>query len=160
MKKLYPILLSIIFTAGTVNASFLKMNNPYVIGPEGRTVEDLRSFARPNQMFRVMPNRPVVATDASGARLYYTPTGKLAVSINKSGETTFSLNGVTKTMDSKGNLTSVTKNVKGTNISEVQNEFGEIIGYKETGYGGKVIREYDKDKNLTRTINYNEYGKK
>lgn len=160
MKKLYSILLSIIFTAGTVNASFLKMNNPYVIGPEGRTVEDLRSFARPNQMFRVMPNRPVVATDASGARLYYTPTGKLAVSINKSGETTFSLNGVTKTMDSKGNLTSVTKSVKGTNISEVQNEFGEIIGYKETGYGGKVIREYDKDKNLTRTINYNEYGKK
>jgi hypothetical protein len=159
MKKINVILLSIIFTAGTLNASFLPAPNPYVIGPEGRTVEDLRDFARPNQMFAIMPNRPIVATDASGARQYFTPNGQLALSVSKDGSTTFSLQGTTKTKDSEGNLTSVSRNIAGTNMIEVTNEFQEVISYKETGLGGKVVREYDKDNNVTKTFNYDAYGK-
>jgi len=129
------------------------------MGPEGRSVEDLRDFAKPNRMFQILPNRPIVATDASGSRLYFTPTGRLAVSISKDGKTTYSLNGITKTRDAQGNLTSVARNIKGTNKIEVANEFGEIISHRETGLGGKVVKEYDKDYNLTRTFEYNKYGK-
>lgn len=159
MKKLNTILLSLIFTAGTLNASFLPTPNPYVIGPEGRSVEDLRDFARPNQMFSVLPNRPIVATDASGARQYYTPSGKLAVSVATNGETTFSLQGTSITKDAEGKVTSISKNIVGTNLIETKNEFGEVIGYKETGLGGKVLKEYDKDTNLTKTYNYDQFGK-
>jgi YD repeat-containing protein len=92
--------------------------------------------------------------------LYYTPTGKLAVSVSKNGETVFSLNGGTITKDVKGNVVQVTKNIKGTNLIEISNALGEVKGYQETGFGGKVVREYDQDKNLTKTINYTSYGKK
>ncbi len=158
-KKLNSILFSIVFLAGTANASFLPAPKPYVMGPAGRTIDDLKDYAKPNQMFSVLPNRPIVATDSTGSRLYYTPTGKLAVSIGKDGQTTFSLQGVTKTKDAKGNLTSISKNITGTNRIETKNEFGEVISYKETGLGGKVVREYDKDNNLTKTLTYNKFGK-
>jgi len=158
VKNLSAVLLSIFLISSSAHA-FLPMPNPYKMGPEGRSVEDLRDFAKPNQMFQILPNRPIVATDSSGSRLYYTPTGKLAVSISKDGNSTFSLNGITKTRDSEGNITSVSKNVKGTNRIEIKNEFGEILSYKETGLGGKVMKEYDKDNNLTKTFEYNKYGK-
>jgi hypothetical protein len=85
-------------------------------------------------------------------------TGKLAVSFDKDGKATFSLGNVTKTRDNEGNITSISKNIKGTNMVEVTNEFGEVLSYKELGFGGKVVAMYDKEKNLTATYNYNKYG--
>jgi hypothetical protein len=41
----------------------------------------------------------------------------------------------------------------------VKNEFGEIISYKETGFGGNIVKEYDKDKNLKKSYTYDMYGK-
>ncbi|MDR1695214.1 MAG: hypothetical protein LBR69_01065 [Endomicrobium sp.] len=158
-KNILALISSILLASSSVNASFLPTPNPYKIGPEGRSVEDLRDFAKPNRMFQILPNRPIVATDSSGSRLYYTPNGRLAVSISKDGKTTYSLNGITKTRDAQGNLTGISRNIKGTNKIEVMNEFGELLSTKETGIGGKIIKEYDKDNNLTKTYEYNKYGK-
>jgi hypothetical protein len=142
-----------------LNAQLLSIHNPYSIGPEGRSVEDLKDFAKPNQMMAILPNRPVEATDSLGNKQYFTPMGKLAVSVSKDGQVTYSLNGIAKTFDAEGKLISTEKNLKGTNLIEVRNEFGEILSYKETCFGGNVVKEYDKDKNLTKTYTYNSYGK-
>jgi hypothetical protein len=111
-------------------------------------------------MVSILPNRPVQATDSSGNRQFYTTTGTLALSISKDGSVTFSISGQSKTMDAKGNLEREEKNIVGTNISEVKNEFGEVIAYRQKGLGGEVVKEYDKDKNLTKTYIYDSYGKR
>jgi predicted SpoU family rRNA methylase len=159
MKRIIAMLISIISANALVNAQILPTVNPYSIGPEGRSVEDLKDFAKPNQMVSILPNRPVVATDYAGNKQYYTSAGKLALTISKEGNITFSLNSISKTLDASGNLIKTEKNVIGTNIKKIENEFGEIISYKEMGFGGNVIREYDKDKNLTKTYMYDAYGK-
>jgi hypothetical protein len=56
-------------------------------------------------MASILPNRPVAATDSNGTRVYYTPDGKMTLSVAKDGTMTFSLGGVTKQKDSLGNLT-------------------------------------------------------
>ncbi|MDR2399612.1 MAG: hypothetical protein LBD61_04210 [Endomicrobium sp.] len=150
--------LGLIISSST-GAQLPQTHNPYSIGPEGRTVEDLKDFAKPNEMVSILPNRPVAATDATGNRQYYTPNGNLAVNISKDGQITFSLSNMSKTVDSEGNLVSTEENISGTNIKVVKNEFGEVISYKETGFGGSTIKEYDKDKNLTKTYTYDTYGK-
>ncbi|MCL2144692.1 MAG: hypothetical protein FWH43_04280 [Endomicrobia bacterium] len=159
MKKINVILLSMIFTAGTLNASFMQGPNPYAMLPEGKSVHDLQGWATPSRSVNVMPGRPFRASDASGTQLYYTPSGKLAVSISKDGSTTFALGDVIKTRNRDGDLTSISKTIKGTNMVEVTNEFGEVLYYKELGRGGKTVATYDKDRNLTTTYNYNKYGK-
>lgn len=102
----------------------VQQHNPYNIGPEGRTVEDLRDFAKPNQMFEVLPNRPVTATDSSGNRQYYTPSGQMSVSISKDGHVMFNLANMSKTVDEQGNIVSTEENIAGTNMKVVKNEFG------------------------------------
>jgi YD repeat-containing protein len=82
----------------------------------------------------------------------------MAFSVNQDGSRTYSLDGVQKTMDKNGKLLSVSKNVRGTNLIEVTNEFGEIISYREMD-GGNIIAEYDKDKNQTKQYIYDEFGK-
>ncbi|MDR3112227.1 MAG: hypothetical protein LBU55_03540 [Elusimicrobiota bacterium] len=163
MKNLFSCLISsFIAFAGfsPINAqSFLKKYNPYEIGPTGRNIEDLAGFAKPNQMFSVVPNRPIVATDSSGNKQYYSPSGNLSLSISKEGKATFTLNSVTATLDADGKLEKLERQLKGTNIVEIQNEHGNILGYKELGLGGKPIREYDKDNNLSTTYEYDKYGK-
>ncbi|MDR0723623.1 MAG: hypothetical protein LBF23_00335 [Endomicrobium sp.] len=160
MKKVIGLSLTFVISFGAIGYSALPTQNPYNIGPEGRSVEDLTNFAKPNQMTSILPNRPVQATDSSGNRQFYTTTGSLALSIAKDGSVTFSLSGQSKTMDAKGNLKKEEKNIVGTNISEVKNEFGEVVSYKEKGLGGQVVKEYDKDKNLTKTNVYDSYGKR
>ena len=154
------LLLETIFVVSVANAQLpVQQHSPYNIGPEGRTVEDLRDFAKPNQMFEVLPNRPVTATDSSGNRQYYTPTGQMSVSISKDGQVTFNLANMSKTVDAQGNIVSTEENIAGTNMRVVKNEFGETISYKETGFGGSIVKEYDKDKNLTKSYTYDTYGK-
>jgi hypothetical protein len=151
---------AIIFNVSVASAQLpTQQGNPYNIGPEGRTIEDLKEFAKPNQMFEILPNKPIVATDSSGNRQYYTPSGQMSVSISKDGHVTFNLSNMTKTIDAQGNLVSTEEYIDGTNMKVVKNEFGEIISYKETGFGGNIVKEYDKDKNLKKSYTYDMYGK-
>ncbi len=159
MKNMIVLVLSLVLTAGNAGASFLEAPSPYTFGPEGRTVADLRNFATPKMMVNILPNRPVVATDSSGNRLYYTPDGKMSLSISKDGSMSFSLGGTTKSIDAQGNLTSISTKISGTDIAEVKNEFGELLGYRQYNAAGAVSKEYDNQGNLTRTYNYDKYGK-
>ena len=84
MKKLRVLTVSFLFLTtnlitSNLNASFLQTPNPYSFGPEGRTVSDLRDFAKPNKMVRILPNMPVASTDSEGNRVYYTPDGKTII---------------------------------------------------------------------------------
>lgn len=159
MKKISLILLSIIFISGQLNASFLPQTSAYSMLPEGRTVDDLATKWQPPVRAVNILGGPIAATDKEGNKCYYTSKGRMAVSFNKDGKATFSLGGVSIMKDSDGNTTGYSKQVKGTNLIEVTNEFGEVLSYKELGFGGKIVATYDKDKNLTSTFNYNKYGK-
>lgn len=159
MKNILVLVLSLILAVGNVGASFLDTPSPYSFGPAGRTVADLRNFATPKMMVNILPNRPVVATDSSGNRVYYTPDGKMSLSISKDGSMNFSLGGTTKSIDAEGNLTSVSSRISGTDIAEIKNEFGELLGYRQYNASGAVSKEYDNQGNLTRTYNYDKYGK-
>jgi len=111
-------------------------------------------------MASILPNRPVAATDSNGTRVYYTPDGKMTLSVAKDGTMTFSLGGVTKQKDSLGNLTKTTTAIKGSgNLYEIKNEFNEVIGYKALDGEGNTAIEYDKDMNKTKTYNYGLFGK-
>ncbi|MDD2523941.1 MAG: hypothetical protein WCS83_05145 [Endomicrobiia bacterium] len=160
MKKIQVLIISILFLTCNLQASLFESPQPYSFGPEGRTMADLRDFAKPKQMASILPNRPVAATDSSGARVYYTPDGKMTLTVAKDGTMTFSLGGVTKEKDSLGNLTKTTTAIKGSgNLYEIKNEFDEVIGYKALDGEGNTSIEYDKDMNKTKTYNYGLFGK-
>lgn len=160
MKKIKFILLSIIFIASQADASFLQMRSAYEIGTPGRTVDDLAvQWQPPVRSVNILSNRPLKATDKEGNHLYYTTNGRMAVSFDKDGKATFSLGNMTITKDREGNVSTVSRHIKGSDLIEITNEFGEVLSYKQLGFGGKVVATYDKDKNLTATYNYNQYGK-
>lgn len=127
--------------------------------PEGRTAKDLQEYAKPNTMTSILPGRPVAAHDKDGSRVYYSPGGKLMLQVSPDGKMTFSLKGKSKEYDMDGNLVKTTEAERGTNMEVVKNEKGEVLGYKEKGFGGKTVKEYDADNNLTKSYQYNEYGK-
>ena len=158
MKKVLVLATAAVFLLSSPLQAFLPAPRPYRIGPEGRSVQDLRSFATPRQMTNILPNRPVVATAMDGSRQFFTSDGRLAVSINKDGSTSYSIGGVTRTRDVRGNISSTSRVVTGTNLVEVRNEFNQVTGFQERGFGGRVTREFDQDKNLMRTFNYCEFG--
>lgn len=162
MKRIQALIISLLFLmTNNIQASFLQGPNPYSFGPQGRTVSDLRDFAKPKSMFRVLPNRPVVATDSSGSRVYYTSDGKLALSIGKDGSMTFSLGGVSKGYNSDGELKNISRTLKGEGLlQEIRNDKDEIIGYKALNGEGKTAKTYDKDMNLTATYVYKGQGAK
>jgi len=120
---------------------------------------NVQDFYKPCSMLDVVPNRPVAAHDKNGNRLYYTPSGKLALTVYTDGKQEFTLKGQTITKDAKGNITSITKAVNNTGKKVRENEKGEVLGYQQTGFGGKVIAEYDAQGNLTKSYQYNKYGK-
>jgi len=132
---------------------------PYSFGPEGRMIEDVDQYGKPAEMAGFLPNRPVAAHDKYGNREFLSPGGDMVVSISPDGKMTFQTQGESIQRDADGKVVSTTKNVRGTNRSEIRNEKGEIIGYQETGLGNKVTREYDYEGNLTKTRVYNTYGK-
>jgi len=161
MKKTFAVIMSLIFSAGTLFAADpFRMSNPYQM-TEGRSMEDLAAFATPARMFDVsnIKYRPVAATDINGNKCYYTTSGRLALSISKSGQMTFSLGGVSITKANDRSLVSVSKSIRGTNTIEISNDKGEIIGYQKTGYGGKVVKQLDSAGNTTQTIESNKFGK-
>ncbi len=162
MKRIQALIISLLFLiTNNIQASFLQGPNPYSFGPQGRSVSDLRDFAKPKNMVRILPNRPVVATDSSGARVYYTPDGKLTLSIAKDGSMSFSLSGVSKNYNSDGEISGVTRTMKGSGfLQEVRDKKDRIIGYKTLNGDGKTSRTYDKDMNLTATYVYTGQGAK
>ncbi len=162
MKKIQALIISLLFLiTNNIQASFLQGPNPYSFGPHGRSVSDLRDFAKPKQMVRVLPNRPVVATDSSGNRVYYTSDGKLALSIGKDGSMSFSLGGVSKNYNSDGEFSGATRTVKGSGLlQEVFDKEERLLGYKTLNGEGKVSKTFDKDKNLTASYVYSGQGSK
>lgn len=162
MKRIQALIISLLFLiTNNIQASFLQGPNPYSFGPQGRAVSDLRDFAKPKSMFRVLPNRPVVATDSSGARVYYTSDGKLALSIGKDGSMSFSLGGVNKNYNSDGEFSGITRTIKGSGLlQEVRDKEERLLGYRTLNGDGKVAKTYDKEKNLTATYVYKGQGAK
>lgn len=166
MKKLYVLTVSFLFLTtnlitSNLNASLLQTPNPYSFGPEGRTVSDLRDFAKPNQMVRILPNMPVASTDSEGNRVYYTPDGKMTLSVAKDGSMSFSLGGITKSLDSNGKIKNTTRSLKGSGLlQEVRNNNNEVVGYTALNGDGKTSVLYDKDKNITATYYYTGQGAK
>ena len=166
MKKLCVLMVSFLFLTtnlitSNLNASFLQTPNPYSFGPEGRTVSDLRDFAKPNKMVRILTNMPVASTDSEGNRVYYTPDGKMTLSVAKDGSMSFSLGGVTKSLDSNGKIKNTTKSLKGSGLlKEIRNDKNEVVGYTALNGNGKTSVVYDKDKNITATYYYVGQGAK
>ena len=162
MRKLQALTISLLFLiTNNIQASLFQAPNPYSFGPEGRTVSDLRDFATPKQMVSILPNRPVVATDSEGNRLYYTSDGKMSLSIAKDGSMSFSIGGVTKSRNSDGDITGITRTIQGSGLlQEIKNDDNQVIGYRALNGDGKVAATYDKDKNLTATYVYTGQGAK
>ncbi len=162
MKRIQALIISLLFLiTNNIQASFLQGPNPYSFGPQGRSVSDLRDFAKPKHMVRILPNRPVVATDSEGNRVYYTPDGKLTLSIAKNGAMSFSLGGVNKSYNSDGEFSGSTKTIKGSGLlQEVRNKNNQLTGYRSLNGEGKVSETYDKDGNVTATYFYKGQGAK
>lgn len=162
MKKMQAVIISLFLISTTnIQAALFEGPNPYSFGPQGRAVSDLRDFATPKQMVSILPNRPVVATDSDGNRVYYTPDGKMALSISRTGEMSYSIGGVTKTKDVNGDISSTTRTLQGDRLKqEIKNEKNQTIGYKELNGKGKTSATFDKDGNLTATYHYRGQGAK
>ncbi|MCS7151836.1 MAG: hypothetical protein NZ928_05590 [Endomicrobia bacterium] len=120
---------------------------------------DVTEYSKPNKMIDIAPGRPIAAKDKYGNRLYFSPTGRLTLKINTDGTKIFSLSAKSKEYDKEWKLQQISEVKKGSNLVEIKNEKGEIIGYQELGLGGKVIKEYDKDMNLVRSYKYDKFGK-
>jgi YD repeat-containing protein len=117
-------------------------------------------FARPKDMVNILPGRPIAARDKYGNRTYFSPSGHAMLRISNDGKREFSLGAYSKETDEKGKVLRETTKSQGTNLVELKNDKGEIVGYQELGLGGRVVREYDSEMNLTRSYHYNDYGKK
>jgi hypothetical protein len=162
MKRIQALVISLLFLiTNNIQASFLQGPNPYSFGPQGRSVSDLRNFAKPKNMIRILPNRPVVATSSDGSRLFYTSDGKLALSVAKDGSMSFSLGGLTKNYNSDGEFSGSAKTLRGSGLlQEVRDKEDRLLGYKTLNGDGKVSKTYDKDFNLTATYVYTGQGAK
>jgi hypothetical protein len=66
---------------------------------------------------------------------------------------------MTTTRDKEGNITSVVERQRGTNIAEVKDAFGELVGYKTSGANGLTDKEFDKDFNLVKSYHYDKFNK-
>lgn len=162
MKKIQALIISLFFLmTNNIQASFLQGPNPYSFGPQGRTVSDLRDFAKPKNMVRVLPNRPVVATDSDGNRVYYTPDGKMTLTITKGGAMSFSLGGLSKAYNSDGEFNGLTRTLRGSGLlQETRDSENRVLSYTALNGDGKVALTFDKDKNLTSTVYYDGQGAK
>ena len=132
--------------------------SPYTYIPEGRPL-DVDEYRKPSQMLDIVPNRPVVAHDKNGNRLYFTPAGKLSLRVSNDGKQEFSLRKGSVERDATGKITGTSELMNDTGKWVKKNEKGQAIGYSQTGFGGKTIAEYDFQGNLTKTTQYNRYGK-
>lgn len=142
-----------------VSADFMSALQPSPYSEPGRAMQDLQSYAAPVKMMDIIPNRPITAHEKDGTLVFYSPDGKLIVQVGTDGAMSFTVNGLTKTKDAQGNLTSTTEVQQGTNKEVVKNAAGEVLGYKQLAMGGQVVSEYDYDGNLTKSYQYDKYGK-
>ena len=130
-------------------------------GPDvGRPYQDLRAYGKPDQMMDILPNRPVAAHDQSGNRLFYSPSGKLMLTIALDGTETFSINNKTVTKDANGNIKSVSQLAVGDNHKLVITDGkGNVIGTQTLNSLGQETASYDANGNLTQVFTYSQYGK-
>lgn len=164
MKKFQVLVVSILFLSNVniyAYPSSSSSPDPYQGMAVGQPVSVFMAYDTVvNKMSNsILPNRPICSTDSSGARSYFSPTGRQLFSVSKDGQTTMTVGKVTTTRDKEGNVISVTERKKGTNILEVKDSFGEIIAYKTVGANGLTDKEFDKDFNLTKSYNYDKFNK-
>jgi len=164
MRKIQVLVLCILLL-NDVNiypdVSFLKTFNPYKNMAVGQNPANLRTYDTVNSKMKensLFKKQPVAATDSSGTRTYF--CGRLRTTISKDGQVSISLGNVTKTMDKEGNLLSVSKRIKGTNMVEISDSDGNITGYRAVGANGLAYQEFDDQYNLLKTYKYNKFNNK
>jgi len=165
VKDTLTVLKTAVITASAVLISLLPVYSseadPYSFQPTKIYRPDSEIFRKAKELISVAPARPLVIRDKDGNTMYTTSTGKVMVRVDKNGNMTFSIAGRKSHQRTKdGKLTKQWEQQRGSNIVVEKNEFGEVLSYEEKGLGGKALREYDEDFNLTRTYEYNKYGKK
>ena len=138
---------------GTPDAAY-----SFTAGPEN-VYNISQTYRKPVEMMDILPGRPVSAHTQSGSSQYFSPKGELMLSVATDGTRTYSLKGGTKKYDKDGNLISETTRITGTDLEETKNDSGQVTGYTKLGYGGQVVAELDKDKNVERSYVYDKYGK-
>lgn len=145
----------------TVNSYAVASIDPYSFYPSKIFKPKDRSFFKASRdLIDKSPFRPLVITDKNGNKMYVTSQGDVMVSVDKSGNKTFSIRGRrSHQRDSKDRLTQKWERKAGSNMIVVKNEFDETTGIQEQGLGSKIVAEYDADGNLTKSYEYNKYGK-
>ncbi len=157
MKNLIIILTLLCFLWNGVIAFNMPMPQQERFGPQTELIQ--QEFGKPKDMLNIVPHRPIAARDKYGNRLYFTPNGRLTLRISKDGSREFSLSAKSIYTDKDGDIERIIEKQRGDNLVVIKNEKGEIIGYQELGLGGKVVKELDKDKNITKSYYYNKYAK-
>jgi len=167
MKKTFKKTIAVLMIAAFAGSNFVYASavdgNPdaaysFTAGPEN-VYNTSQAYRKPVEMMDILPGRPVSAHNQGGSSQYISPSGKLMLSVAKDGTRTYSLKGATKKYDKDGGLISETNRVEGTDLDETKNDAGQVTGYTQLGYGGKVVAELDKDKNVERSYVYDKYGK-
>ncbi len=166
MKLLHGVISSVVIMALTVQvgrADLFPTTPPEAsAGPDvGRPYQDLASYGKPDQMADILPNRPVAAHDQSGNRLFYSPSGKLMLTIALDGTETFSINNKTVTRDAHGKIKSVAQLAVGDNHKLIITDGdGNVTGTQTLNSLGQETASYDANGNLTQLFTYNQFGKK
>ena len=135
----------------------LNAYNPYSHSlsrmPEGEM------FPQNSTLVLITPERPLIVRERNGSINFVDSEGNVMVRLNTRGDRTFYVGGRKSHIKNKdGNLEKTWVREPGSNVIEVRNEFGELIGMEEyRGMG--LIAEYDEAGNRTRTYQYDDYGK-
>lgn len=133
--------------------------DPYSFAPKTMRLPG-ETFKPAKRLVDINPVRPLVVTDKNGNKMYVTSEGDVMVSVDKNGNRTFSLQGRrSHVRNAKNELTRRWENQAGSNEVIETNEFGETVARYEKGMGGKTMAEYDANGNITRTYEYDQYGK-
>ena len=166
MKKTFKKTIAVLIVAAFVGSNFVYASpadgNPdaaysFTAGPEN-VYNVSQEYRKPVEMMDILPGRPVSAHSQGGTSQYFSASGELLLSIAKDGTRTYSLKNGTKKCDKDGNLISETTRINGTDLEETKNDAGQVTGYTQLGYGGKVVAELDKDMNVERSYVYDKYG--
>lgn len=158
MKKLSIVIVLLCFVYSQVFSFYLPVPQQEILTTQLKM--PTQEYGKPKDMIDIVPHRPISAKDKYGNRLYFTPNGKLTLKITNDGTKVFSLSTKSLEYDKDNNLRNITEAKRGTNLVEIKNEKGEILGYQELGLGGKIIKEYDKNMNLLRSHKYDKFGKR
>ncbi|MFH1416158.1 MAG: hypothetical protein ABIH89_08775 [Elusimicrobiota bacterium] len=159
MKRIFSLLLALYYISLLACDGIARID-PYSYYPTKVFRPDGQLFKPAKQIIDTNPLRPLVITDKNGNKTYVTSKGDVMVSVDKDGNKAFSIHGrKSHERNMQGQIDKKWKRQAGSNMIEVTNEYDEKVGYMEQGLGGKTVAEYDEDLNITKTFEYDKYGK-